>query len=89
MTFIQWAYVMTFVHVGFLQAVKRPMYGFVESVIRKLVLPIGVFYVLVSVLEVSLNRFWFGMVAINISMTIVTIIYAQSVLKKIAPAAAS
>ncbi len=85
MTFIQWAYVMTFVHTGFLQAVKRPMYGFIEAVIRKIILPIGVFYLLVTVFDVNLTTFWFGMVAINILMTIVTIAYAQSVLRKLAP----
>jgi putative MATE family efflux protein len=83
--FIQWAYVMTFVHTGFLQAVKRPMYGFVESVVRKIILPLAVFYTVVRVYEVALNGFWFSMAAINVAMTIVTIIYAQSVLRKIAP----
>jgi Na+-driven multidrug efflux pump len=84
MAMIQWAYVMTFVHTGFLQAVKRPMYGFVESVIRKIILPLGVFYTVVSLYEVHLNGFWASMAAINVAMTIVTIIYAQSVLRKIA-----
>jgi Na+-driven multidrug efflux pump len=83
MAFIQWAYVMGFIHTGFLQAIKRPMYGFFEAVIRKIVLPLGVFYVTVTVLESSLNGFWFSMVAINVAMTIVTIVYAQMVLKKI------
>jgi putative MATE family efflux protein len=84
MAFIQWAYVMTFVHAGFLQAVKRPMYGFVESVIRKIVLPLGVFYLVVRVYHIGLNGFWISMVVINRVMTIATIIYAQSVLRKIA-----
>lgn len=82
--FIQWAYVMSFVHIGFLQAIKRPMYGFVESVARKIILPLGVFYVAVRVLDASLNGFWFSMVAVNVVMTIVTVIYAQSVLRKMA-----
>ncbi|MFT5465572.1 MAG: putative MATE family efflux protein [Verrucomicrobiales bacterium] len=84
--FIQWAYVMTFVHTGFLQAVKRPMFGFVESVVRKVILPIGVFHVLVRIYEVELSGFWYGMVAINSVMALVTIGYAQTVLrKKVAP----
>jgi putative MATE family efflux protein len=82
MAFIQWAYVMGFIHTGFLQAIKRPMYGFFEAVVRKIVLPLGVFYIAVTVLESSLNGFWYSMVAINIAMTIVTIAYAQTVLKK-------
>lgn len=82
MAFIQWAYVMTFVHTGFLQAVKRPMYGFVESVVRKIILPLVIFYALVKVYEVSLNHFWFGMVAINVIMALVTVAYGQWVLRK-------
>lgn len=81
MTFIQWAYVMTFVHTGFLQAVKRPMYGFVESIIRKIILPIGVFYTVVRIYEFQLHGFWYSMAIINIAMTIVTIVYAQGVLR--------
>lgn len=81
--FIQWAYVMTFIHTGFLQAVKRPMYGFFEAVVRKIILPVGVFYVAVKLLQVDLTGFWWSMVAINILMTVVTVVYAQSVLRKI------
>lgn len=83
MAFIQWAYVMTFIHTGFLQAVKRPFYGFVESVVRKIILPIGVFYLLVRVFEVELLGFWTGMVIINILMTLVTIAYAQWILRSL------
>jgi putative MATE family efflux protein len=82
-TFIQWAYVMTFIHIGFLQAVKRPIYGFVESVIRKLILPIGVFYVAVRILDVELNTFWVCGAVINVAMTFVTIVYAQTRLRRI------
>ena len=84
MALIQWAYIMSFIHIGFLQAIKRPIYGFIESVIRKIILPIGIFHLVVTVLEVNLNTFWFSMVAINVAITIVTITYAQLVLKKMA-----
>ena len=82
MAFIQWAYVMTFIHIGYLQAVKKPMYGFVESLIRKIILPIGIFHVLVIVLDVGLTKFWYGMVMINVFMTVVTIVYAQLILRR-------
>ncbi|MEM7600965.1 MAG: MATE family efflux transporter [Verrucomicrobiota bacterium] len=82
MAFIQWAYVMGFIFIGFLQAIKRPMYGFFEAVIRKIILPIGVFYPAVVVWAVDLNGFWFCMVAINVAMTIVTIMYARTVLRR-------
>ena len=37
---IQWSYVMTSTHLAMLQAIKRPMYGFFESVLRKVLLPL-------------------------------------------------
>ncbi|MEN8737940.1 MAG: MATE family efflux transporter, partial [Akkermansiaceae bacterium] len=80
---MQWAYVMTFIHIGFLQALKRPFYGFVESIIRKIVLPLSIFPLLVLSHKVSLVGFWWGMVAINITMTVVTIIYAHQKLKQV------
>ena len=83
MAFIQWSYVMTFTNTGFLQAIKRPGYGFVESVVRKIVLPIAIFYLLVSVREVSLETFWFGMVGINVIMALVTIAYGRWMLKRL------
>ena len=83
MALIQWAYVMTFTHTGFLQAIKRPMYGFVESIIRKIILPLSLFYVVVHVYQVGIIGFWITMALINVTMTIVTITYAQSVLRKL------
>lgn len=79
----QWAYVMGFVYIGFLQAVKRPMYGFIESVIRKIVLPLCVFYILVELWKVELLSFWWSIVMINVGMALVTITYARFVMRKI------
>ncbi len=82
MAFIQWAYVMSFIHIGFLQAVKKPMYGFFEAVVRKIILPLVVFYVVVDRSDLSLNSFWLSIAAINVAVTIVTIGYGQSKLRK-------
>jgi len=82
-TFIQWTYVSGFVYIGFLQALKRPMYGFVESFTRKVILPIIVFSLVVHVFELSLEGFWVAMCAINVFMAIITISYGQSVLRKL------
>lgn len=82
MSLIQWAYVMSFIHIGFLQAVKKPMYGFFEAVFRKIILPLGIFYVVVELMESELNAFWLSITAINVGVTIVTVVYAQSKLIK-------
>ncbi len=82
-TAVQWAYVMGFVFIGFLQAVKRPMYGFIESIVRKIILPLVLFYFLVRVWKVDLEAFWWGSVAINVTVAIFTIFYARLVLREI------
>jgi putative MATE family efflux protein len=82
-TFIQWAYVAGFIYIGCLQALKRPMYGFVEAVVRKIILPFSVFYVVVITMDVSLAGFWWSGVAINATMAVVTIAYVRWVLKRL------
>ena len=82
-TFIQWAYVSGFVYIGFLQAMKRPMYGLVEALTRKIILPVIVFSLVVHVFDLSLEGFWMAMCAINIVMAVITISYGQSVLRKL------
>lgn len=82
-TFIQWAYVAGFTYIACLQALKRPMYGFAESVVRKIILPILVFHLAVRVFEVGLTAFWWSMVTINAVMAVVTITYVRSVLRKL------
>ncbi len=80
---VQWAYVMGSIFIGFLQAVKRPMYGFVESAMRKILLPLGVYYLLVVMWEVDLLTFWWGSVVVNICVAIVTICYGWRVLARV------
>ncbi len=82
-TAVQWAYVMGFIFLGFLQAVKRPMYGLIESVVRKIGLPAIIFYFLVRVWEVDINTFWWSSVIINVFVALITITYGRYVLKKV------
>lgn len=80
---IQWSYVSGFVYIGFLQALKRPMYGFIESFTRKIILPVIVFNIAIQGFDASLEGFWISMCAINAVMAIVTISYGQHVLRKL------
>lgn len=81
--FIQWSYVSGFVYIGFLQALKRPMYGFIESLTRKIILPGMIFPLVVHFFSVGLEGFWISMCAINALMAIITISYGQHVLRKL------
>jgi len=49
MALIQWAYVMSFLHIGFLQAIKKPAYAFYEAIVRKIITPLIAFYLVVTV----------------------------------------
>jgi len=80
---VQWAYVMGFIYLGFLQAVKRPMYGLFESIVRKIGLPLIVYYLMVRVWDADLNTFWWSSVVINICVALITITYGRRVLNKL------
>ena len=80
---VPWAYVAGFIYIGCLQALKRPMYGFVEAVVRKIILPFSVFYLVVIVMDVGLAGFWWSSVMINVVMAIVTVVYTRWVLKQL------
>ena len=81
MMLIQWSYVMTSTHLAMLQAVKRPMYGFFESVLRKVLIPLPLLWWFVYEQQSGVNSVWFSVAAANVLMTIITIIYGQTVLK--------
>ncbi len=59
------------------------MYGFAESVVRKIILPLLVFHIAVRVFDIELTGFWWCMVAINAGMAVITIAYVRSVLKRL------
>ena len=82
-TFVQWSYVMTSTHLAFLQAIKRPMYGFFQAILRKILLPLPLIYLLVIRWEYGIDAVWFSMAGTNVLMTLVTIVYAQRVLKNL------
>ena len=81
MACIQWSYVMTSTHLAFLQAVKRPFYGFFESPLRKVLLPLPFLFWLVP--ESSVDAVWFTIAGTNVFMTVITVIYGQAMLRRL------
>ena len=77
MAFIQWSYVMTSTHLAFLQAVKRPRYGFFESVLRRVLLPAPLMWLFVKEWGYSVDWVWASIAFANVLMTVVTIVYGQ------------
>ena len=79
---IQWSYVMTSTHLAMLQAMKRPMYGFLESISRKVLLPLPFFCLFVWQHQFGVDAVWYAVAGTNVFMTIVTVAYARWVLSK-------
>ena len=80
---IEWSYVMTSTHLAMLQAVKRPMYGLFESILRKVLLPLPFLWLFVSLQGRPIDWIWYSIAGTNVFMTIITIIYAQTVLRRL------
>ena len=80
--FVQWAYVMTSTHIAMLQAIKRPMYGFFESVTRKIILPMPLLWLFIAQWHKSVLWIWYTSATTTVLMTVITVLYARSVLRK-------
>ena len=80
---MQWSYVMTSTHLAMLQAIKRPNYGFFESILRKVLLPLPFFWLFVFNFEYDVRWVWYSIAGTNVLMTIITMIYAQFVLRRL------
>ena len=77
---VQWSYVLTAAHINMLSAMKRPMYGFWEAMLRKVILPAPLFWLFVSYWAMQVEWVWYSVAVTNVFMTIVTVIYGQRVL---------
>lgn len=80
---IQWSYVMTSTHLAMLQALKRPNYGLIESVSRRVLLPLPFFYVCVLAYEMDIVSVWYSIAGTNVFMTAITMYYARHTLRDI------
>ncbi len=83
MMLIEWAFVLTSTHLAFLQAIKQPMYGFFETIFRKIIIPLPLIYTCVLVLNYKVEAVWYCMVFNNLLMTAVTVVYGQIKLRKL------
>jgi len=80
---IQWSYVLSASHIAMLQALKKPNYGFFESITRKIILPVPILYMLVVVYSKEIDFIWYCNAAINVLMTGFTVYVGRLVLHQI------
>lgn len=80
---IHWSYILTATHIAMLQAIKRPAYGFFEAIMRKIILPLPILWLLVVYFGKDIEWIWICNAVINVLMTGVTIFYAYRVLDQL------
>ncbi|MFK7767393.1 MAG: MATE family efflux transporter [Mariniblastus sp.] len=80
---VQWSYVITSTHLAMLQAMKKPMYGFFESISRKVLLPVPFFILCVWHYKMGVDSVWYSIAGTNVFATVVTLTYARWVLRRI------
>ena len=70
-------YVFLSISVSILQGLKFPFYALYIGIYRQLIMPIIVFYILGTSLNMGLNGIWWGIVIINWSAVLITMIYTR------------
>jgi len=80
--FITWTYVIMYLIVSALQGLKRPMFAVWIGLYRQILAPVVIFFILVNIFALGLYGIWYGILAINWSAAIITIIYARYAIKK-------
>ncbi len=74
------SYVFLNIGIAVLQGVKKPMFAVWIGLYRQ-VLPLGLFYLLGTVLAMGILGVWWGIVIINWSAVIITLLYVKKTLK--------
>lgn len=76
------SYIFLNIGVSVLQGIKKPEFGIYIGIYRQII-PIGIFYFLGTTLGMGIYGVWWGIVFINWSAVIITVIYTSKQLKKI------
>jgi putative MATE family efflux protein len=81
--FILYAYVILYVNIAALQGLKRPMFGLIIGLMRQIIFPFGIFYVLTQLLDLQLLGIWWGIFIITWSAACITFVYTRYILKNV------
>jgi len=79
---VYWSYAILFISTSALQGLKKPMYAVWLGLYRQIAAPIIIFYLLAYVFGLGLLGIWWGILIINWSAAIITLIYVRYVMKK-------
>jgi putative MATE family efflux protein len=79
--FTFYSYVILYVTNSFLQAIKKPMFGFYLGLYRLVILPVIIFHLFGSVLGWGVTGIWWGIVVVNWSAVVIALAFAYKQLK--------
>lgn len=79
-----YAYLLMFISNSVLQGIKKPKFGFFISLYRQIFLPLFLFVYLADQLQWGIYGIWWGIVFINWSAAMISVIYTLMALKKTA-----
>ena len=76
-------YVFLYTGISSMQGIKKPNFAVFIGLYRQIVLPIILFYLLGTVFDFGIKGVWYGIVIINWSAVIITVLYHKKLMKKL------
>ena len=75
------AYIVLSVNVSALQGMKRPAYPVVIGLVRQIIVPATMFYMLTEIMDFGIESIWKGIFAINWTAAAATFFYCRYILR--------
>ena len=76
-------YIFLYTGISSMQGIKKPTFAVFIGLYRQIILPIIMFYLLGNVFNFGISGVWYGIVIINWSAVVITVIYHKNLMKKL------
>ena len=77
------AYVVLFISVGTLQSIKQPNFPMILGVFRQILVPVGIYYLLVMYWDFGVNSLFYALVGVVTISAVILYFYTNKQLKKL------
>ncbi len=79
---ISWAYMICSLTIAALQGMKRPFYALIIGLLRQVIIPLPLFYLIISVWKWDLLMMWWGLALVTWSAAIFSYFYVMWIIKR-------
>lgn len=76
-------YIFLYTGISSMQGIKKPTFAVFIGLYRQIILPVIMFYLLGNVFDFGISGVWYGIVIINWSAVVITVIYHKNLMKKL------